>query len=479
MRLKYAYGIVPENSGGGQEALCRDKVGFFEKKGVTVIYLSEPTGRKDNPVFCGETTVEALTAFVAEQFDELNDSDDDSVMESIQGKLEEALPESGNDGAGMDWTLQFVAVKDDRFIAGHLGGGLIARSSPGCSVLSAPSAEGHEGLRIYRGDLREPFGFMLMNAGAGLSLYESDKDSLSPACGTFFEWLQEHDEEMVSEALADNIRKYFFKYTGGDIVIALIVSDQDDTLLNSDKADTLLNSDQDDTLLASGQSDDAPGVQKSIGMQGKRRNTLKFLIVVLFLLAAIYAVSLKQSDVAEKEGDQRTEDPKPPVSYTENNYEPSVSFSVKNPQAFEPGEYKAGVDIPAGEYFFWTGEMLKPNSIFVNDETCLSGKLYCLTVRLNQWDTLVTEYRFTSAENVNPVKPTEGVLLSGKYKIGKDIAPGTYQVSPADRDNEGRYYSLLDEKISNDIKFKDDTTVEVPEEGYIVFYNSVLIVEAE
>lgn len=120
--------------------------------------------------------------------------------------------------------------------------------------------------------------------------------------------------------------------------------------------------------------------------------------------------------------------------------------------------------------------MLVPGSIKVNGDSCLSGELYCMTVQLNEWDTLVSDYRFTAAENISPIKATGGVLISGKYKIGKDIAPGTYQIAPSDQGGEGRYYSIFDEEISNDTKFSGETTVKVPEEGYIVFYNAVLSV---
>jgi len=170
------------------------------------------------------------------------------------------------------------------------------------------------------------------------------------------------------------------------------------------------------------------------------------------------------------------EEPKPPVTNSAS-YEPSVTFSVENPEAFDAGEYKAGVDIPAGEYFFWTGEMLEPGSIVVNDDTCLSDELYCMTIQLNEWDTLVSDHRFTAAENVNPVKAKDGILLSGKYKIGKDIAPGTYMVSPVKEDTKGRYYSIFDEEISNDTEVIVETAVVVPEEGYVVFYNSAMVVE--
>ena len=141
----------------------------------------------------------------------------------------------------MDSALLFVAVKDERYLAGHIGDGLIARLNESCTVLSEPKNDlfhnetdfaaedlAMTNLRIYKGDLQEPFGFMLMSDGACQSLYEFDTNNLSPACATFFEWLKEYDGETVSEALVENINKYFLKNTKGDISIAVMASDKKD-----------------------------------------------------------------------------------------------------------------------------------------------------------------------------------------------------------------------------------------------------------
>jgi hypothetical protein len=168
------------------------------------------------------------------------------------------------------------------------------------------------------------------------------------------------------------------------------------------------------------------------------------------------------------------------INLTEVNpaeHEPSVTFAVDSPVSYNAGEYVAGRDVPAGEYFFWTGEMLSPDSIVINDDTCLSDELYCMTVELKAGDRMTTAYRFTTEENVNPVTAKEGILISGKYKIGKDILPGSYRIAPLDEDEPGRYYSVSDEEISNDTDVSKEMTVEVPENGYIVFYRSVMAVE--
>jgi len=430
MKMKFAYGIAPGSPSGETETESQDKIKIADENGVFVISIADPEA-------------EAAMPILSERFDELYLSEDSYVKKEIL--------ENRTDGS-----LLFVAVKENRYLAGQVGGGLIARQNGSCSVLSKPEAEDQEGTNrsIYKGDLTEPFGFILMSEGACQSLYEESTGNLSPACDTFFEWLKEYDEETVSEALTDNINKYFLKDTKGDISVAVMVSEE------SEMAPVSTNTE----------------VSLPVTANGKGRKMIRYLIAVLVVLAAIYVCTLIKPDGTEPKDKANTET-KSPVTNSAENYEPTVTFSVENPISFDAGEYKVGVDIPAGEYFFWTGEMLKPGSIVVNDDSCLSEELYCMTIQLNEWDTLVSVYRFTAAENVNPVEATNGTLISGKYKIGKDIAPGKYTVSPMKKNTEGRYYSIFDEEISNETKFIEDTTVEVPEEGYIVFYNSVFIVE--
>lgn len=425
MNYKYAFGIAPGNSNSGQETDGKDKIKTVHENGVAVFSLAD-SGRM----------AEAAATLMTEGFDEFFASEEDFIRTAILEKIPEL--------SGKDSTLLFVAVKENQYLAGHLGEGLIAGLNGSCTVLSKPESKEQEitSLRVYKGELKEPFGFMLLSDGACQSLYEDGTGNLSPACGTFFEWLREYDEETVSEALADNIDKYFLKNTKGEISVAVMVSDQDNTAVRE---------------------------------RGKYGKIVKYLIAILVVAAAIFVCTLIPRDGAEPK-DTGKEDPKPPVTNSAS-YEPSVTFSVENPVSFDAGEYKAGVDIPAGEYFFWTGEMMEPGSIVVNDDTCLSDALYCMTIQLNEWDTLVSDHRFTAAENVNPVKAKDGILLSGKYKIGKDIAPGTYTVSPVNEDTKGRYYSIFDEEISNDTEVNGETAVVVPEEGYVVFYNSVLFVE--
>lgn len=468
MKIKHAYGIAPGVSGSGQETECQDKIKILEANGVSVMSFAGPAERTENSGSQAELA-DAAAAVMAERFESLYSSEDGFAKNAVLETITKTFQEAGTEPSGTGNSLLFVAVRENRYLAGHMGGGLIAMLNGSCSVLSKPEAEGQgeaedrgeADLRIYKGELPEPFGFMLMSDGACRSLCVSGTESLSPACTTFFEWLKDYDGETVSEALVDNINKYFLKDTKGDISVAVMVSNEEPV----DEPGKNEGSDQE--------------AGKPVRERAKSRNYIKYLIAaaLVVILAAVAVLTMNQpGDILQKE--QGKAEPRPPVTLSENS-EPSVSFSVENPESYDAGTYQVGEDIPAGEYFFWTGEMLKPDSVKVNDFTCLSGELYCLTVRVNEGDTLTSEYQFTAAMNVNPVKAANGILISGKYKIGKDIAPGEYRISPIDKNKAGRYYSVLDGEISNDTEFDEETTIVVPEEGYIVFYNSTLAVKQE
>ncbi len=554
MRLEYAHGIVSGGSGTTNESESRASVRVIDSNGVAGFVLAEPSAARNTSKSQSELTTEAA-AIIAKRFDELYASPEDFINKTVQTLLTKPAKGWRFKPVSTEISLLFVALKGNRYLAGHMGSGLIARWNGGCSVLSMPeTGEYRKHLKIYKGDAQGPFGFMLLTEGACHSLYGYESDSLSPACATFFEWLGEYDGETVSEALLENINKYFKKDTKGDIGVALLISDGSEPeteavvpgavetdvempeavepepeisevmepepempeAVETEDVETEpeVPENTESEALAPGDAEPEDIVSESVSepeheetsedeevlekeekglgkVQVKPDKLVKYLIGValVVILVIVFIFTMKDPGF----GDQRDLDPadnRPPANSLEeqeqepdltdnysSDYEPSVTFAVDNPESYDAGRYKIGVDIPAGEYFFWTGEMLKPNSIIVNDDTCLSDELYCMTVQVNDYDVLETEYRFTAAENVNPIKATKGILLSGKYKIGKDIGPGQYTLKPANEDVAGKYYSILEEEISNRTEITGATVVEVPEEGYIVFYNSVLVVK--
>lgn len=511
MKLKYAYGAAMKTSDSGQGESPWNKTEIYESNGVSVIAMGEAGERTEGSRRYAWVVAEAAAALIARRFDELYSAEEEDFVrtELLLKTMEVLSEENGISLSRAADSLLFVAVKENRYLAGHMGGGLIVRWDGNPSILSKPGTEEPvmSNLRVYKGEFREPFGFMLISDNGYSSFYDAETEGLSPACGTFFEWLREYDEETVSEAFADNMKKYFLQDAKGDIRVAAVVSDENDgegdaepALEPENGADIEPQAEVElqeeikpeaalpEGVVGSDGSEVETEVEKAV--RERKAKLIKSVLALLIVLVGVTVFALTQlspapADVKGPESSGETES-KAPISPAESvegtegaGVEPLVSFAVENPEYYEAGRYKAGVDIPAGEYFFWTGDMLEPGKIIVNDDTCLSDELYCMTIELKDWDTLISDYSFTPAENVNPVKAVGGTLISGKYKVGKDIEPGTYQISPAGQRKEGRYYSIYDEEISNDKKFSSETAVTVPEKGYIVFYNGVLSVGQE
>ena len=518
MKLKFAYGIVPWVLDTEKREGVRSGFGTANQPAampgqgeVFAVALADSTGINTDQMDMERIAVIAAN-YISERFDTIFSLDEAYTEKTVMEYLDEA---AGLIAGNSDFSLNFVAVKEDRYLAGHIGTGLIGVQNRGpipgqlqsCSILSKPD-KGMTKLRVLKGDLQQVSGFLLMNMGACPSLFNGEEGSLSPACDTFMEWLKEYDEETVSEALAENIKKYFLKNTKSDIGVAVAVLDYSDArpvALEGEEEHSQneeeLHQDQEEVNASVEKSVLENIAEDNIEEDDKRKQGRKKLLSVVALIAVIAVLLFFWMNLTEKvkpnqEGGSgnppaadygedesklgQDEKPAAEINLDEVNpadHEPSVTFAVDSPVSYNSGEYVGGRDVPAGEYFFWTGAMLAPDSIIINDDTCLSDELYCMTVELKEGDRMTAAYRFTSEENVNPVTAKDGILISGKYKIGKDISPGSYKIAPLDKDEPGRYYSVSDGEISNDTDVLKDMTVEVPENGYIVFYRSVLAVD--
>ena len=141
---------------------------------------------------------------------------------------------------------------------------------------------------------------------------------------------------------------------------------------------------------------------------------------------------------------------------------------------YDPGQYKVGVDIPAGEYvllatdgsgYFSVTSDANGNDIVFNDNFDVSS---IVTVLEGEYITLKRCAAFPSSDfyekktiNVNP-----GTML----KVGYDIQPGEYRLVTSD--GEKGYYCIYassrqDDIIAND-NFEQSTYITLTEGQYLV-----------
>ncbi|QOX64712.1 hypothetical protein FRZ06_15845 [Anoxybacterium hadale] len=579
MKFKYAYAAVPCNSEQGGMPLLRSSVVTTEENGIFIIAIEGAiqgkniTVPKKSPKSNHETDLEVLLQFVTERFEQLYSmTEEQARRELIQGITQNTKQRSARRGVGVP--LLMAAMKNGRYLVCCCGDGIVGLREgdlqKGWSVINQPQAgfetakPGAESLKVSMGLMDQDFTLVLMNSGACASLYNYGEEGISSACGTFGAWLKEYDGETVSEALTENIEKYFIKEAQGDICVAVVVPEAGEEAeeeaeeateqieLAEEEAEEAAEPAAEQIELAEEEAEpaaeqielaeeeaeeaaepaadqielaeevetrveteaDANAVAKKLferrpfSIKGGPKRVMLAAVVLMLTAAVIFAAWIGQagfgnSDTVPPKGGgpeiaaeggpeqddsgngkqtQNGEDTPDssqeldPENINPAEHEPMISFAVSQPKAYEPGFYRVGQDLPAGEYFFWTGEMLGKDSIEINGETALSDDLYCMTVQVADGETLSSNYRFTSVENVNPIKITGGILISGKYRIGKDIAPGEYEIFPEKGKAPGRYYSVLGGKISSNTEVSGRITVTVPEEGYIVLYRSYLAV---
>lgn len=158
---------------------CQDSVASLQKNGVSVIALSDGCSSSPFSHYGSDTTVKALCNLFANNFDELYNSDDNIVRKKVVSAIVEQLKLLIKTNAEMisafkhtnpvhyekfksywpgfsqiekiypltlfDATVQFVAIKDDKIIAGRLGDGLIADIQNGTlRILSSEDKVGVE-----------------------------------------------------------------------------------------------------------------------------------------------------------------------------------------------------------------------------------------------------------------------------------------------------------------------------------------------
>jgi len=134
-------------------------------------------------------------------------------------------------------TLLFISIKDNKFIIGHIGDGVIGMldNKNNLKTISKPdngefsnstffttSVKYKERLRILKGTLKSANGFILMSDGSEDSLYDKKKEILSDTNKIIINWLDNNSEKEVEKALYNNLEQIISKQTNDDCSIGIM-----------------------------------------------------------------------------------------------------------------------------------------------------------------------------------------------------------------------------------------------------------------
>ena len=234
---------------------CQDK--FFSKtiNHVAAISLADGAGSCSKSDIGAEICTRHIVDFLCNNFDktflqsELEISEE--ILKGVTKSLQNMSDELNAPLKDLSSTLLFVAVKGNKYLAGHIGDGLIGSfDDSGSKILSPPDngefsnqtffitmGDAKDHLRIYKGNLNSTLGYILMSDGSYESLFDTQKNELTGANLTFFSWLvdKKNSIETIEKSLEDALINKFTQRTIDDCSIILLSTKQVDGWLNQVK----------------------------------------------------------------------------------------------------------------------------------------------------------------------------------------------------------------------------------------------------
>ena len=232
----YVAGISHERQKKG----CHDRYAYKYNNGAISISLADGAGSALKPEVGADIATKQVNKTVTKHFDYIFESD----IFSASHKLTHAIRTTFGIYAkryncnikDLATTLLFACVKDDKFIAGHIGDGILACLKNDELVVLSPPDNGEfvnetyfitsnsykSRFRLFKGSLNEIEGFVLMTDGTCESLFDKREKKLAPVVFTLFEWLDNYSMAEVNSALKVNFEGLIRKKTTDDCSIGLL-----------------------------------------------------------------------------------------------------------------------------------------------------------------------------------------------------------------------------------------------------------------
>lgn len=184
----------------------QDRTAYLYRHGVQVLCLADGSGASPCSEQGAQAVVDEGCKLLAERFGALITStvaeqSRRDILERLHARLAGVARNVGCTLDDLASTFLAVAVSDERFVAVHIGDGVIGYVKHGeLRVISAPdndefanettfvtSANAAESMRLYRGSLDGVSGFVQMSDGTSASLYDYRNKALATACTKLIE----------------------------------------------------------------------------------------------------------------------------------------------------------------------------------------------------------------------------------------------------------------------------------------------------
>jgi serine/threonine protein phosphatase PrpC len=219
---------------------CHDRYSYKNSNDAVSISVADGAGTALIPEVGAAIATKQVNKTVTEDFDLLYNSQSNLACYKITHAIRTAFgifaKKNNFKMKDMSTTLLFACVKDDRYIAGHIGDGVLACLKKGELIVLSPPDNGEfvnetyfitsksykSRFRLFKGKLDGIDGFVLMTDGTCESFYNKQEKCLATIVLTLFDWLDSYSMEEVNFALKENFETIIKKKTTDDCSIGLM-----------------------------------------------------------------------------------------------------------------------------------------------------------------------------------------------------------------------------------------------------------------
>ena len=225
---------------------CQDKTFALNNLERCVVSLADGAGSATHSEIGAQCVTKKICDVLSKNFDkyfsaETSDKVAEELLSTLLEELEKVSVNSNCNLKDLASTLLAVAVKENDFIALHIGDGVIGMlDGENLTVLSKPdngefsnettfvtSIDAISHLRLYKGDIDEVSAFVLMSDGASSGFYNRRSQLLVPILKKIIETVNLLPTEDVERELTENLKETLCKITTDDCSLVILSNAKD------------------------------------------------------------------------------------------------------------------------------------------------------------------------------------------------------------------------------------------------------------
>ncbi len=220
---------------------CQDKTYTLCENGVTAIALADGAGSQPLSHYGAMCATKTICRVLCDKFDVFStvsspfDMKQDIIL-AVQNEIKQKAYELKSNIKALSCTLLAVAVKGDKYLIFHIGDGVIGFQKEG-KILVASKPENGEfanttnfitsknailNAKVMRGTQSKLEGFILISDGCENTLYEKQKEKLSPILKVLLERTEMLKSEQSQKMLNEIMSEYISANTYDDCSIVLM-----------------------------------------------------------------------------------------------------------------------------------------------------------------------------------------------------------------------------------------------------------------